>query len=252
MNASTSTTTIPSLSPAELAYLYASLAGLNSVVSSPGHGSGHPPNHKPGNKARPGRPLRPDGRAPAQFRPVSAETGIVAGANGSARVGFADGGQAVVGIKGEVERTVYLSGSGDRAWRGRGAKDGGAIRGQRGEEEMEVEMEGDGGVSVVEGDPEAEGNEGPETGAGGVQVRVKGESSWVEMAVEIPGAREDDALPVFLAEMMREALVGAEEMGGGLKERLVINGGWHWRIYIDVSAAGNPRERGRRTCMYVY
>jgi exosome complex component RRP42 len=66
------------------------------------------------------------------------------------------------------------------------------------------------------------------------------------MSIEIPGFRDDDALPVFLAEMMREALVGSVagseedeygegEMAGGLKGRLVINRGWHWRIYIDVS-----------------
>lgn len=64
------------------------------------------------------------------------------------------------------------------------------------------------------------------------------------MSIEIPGFRDDDALPVFLSEMMRESLVGsvadggagdAGEMAGGLKGRLVINKRWHWRLYIDVS-----------------
>ena len=65
-----------------------------------------------------------------------------------------------------------------------------------------------------------------------------GQGSWVQMSIEIPGFRDDDALPVFLSEMMREPLVGsvADESGmtGGLKGRLVINKRWHWRLYIDV------------------
>ena len=73
-----------------------------------------------------------------------------------------------------------------------------------------------------------------------------GHGSWVQMAIEIPGFRDDDALPVFLSEMMREALVGSvgggdsdhdhdyDSMVGGLKGRLVINRRWHWRLYIDV------------------
>lgn len=73
---------------------------------------------------------------------------------------------------------------------------------------------------------------------------VSGHGSWVQMSIEIPGFRDDDALPVFLSEMMRESLVGsvadggatgAGEMAGGLKGRLVINKRWHWRLYIDVS-----------------
>ncbi|KAI5279057.1 hypothetical protein KEM52_004534, partial [Ascosphaera acerosa] len=81
--------------------------------------------------------------------------------------------------------------------------------------------------------------------------RRYGESSWVEMSIDIPGVRDDEALPVYLAEMMRETLVNAENGPGGvaalegaasdadadtprsLRERLVINDGWHWRLYID-------------------
>lgn len=74
---------------------------------------------------------------------------------------------------------------------------------------------------------------------GGADVAA-GQGSWVQMAIEIPGFRDDDALPVFLSEMMREPLVGsvADESGmmGGLKGRLVINKRWHWRLYIDVCA----------------
>ncbi|KAK0652162.1 ribosomal protein S5 domain 2-type protein [Cercophora newfieldiana] len=67
------------LSPAELAYLHASLS------LTP--------------------PIRPDGRAPNLFRPLVAETGILPGTNGSARICFADGTEAIVGVKAEVEKT---------------------------------------------------------------------------------------------------------------------------------------------------
>ena len=67
------------LSPAELSYLHTSLS------------------HTP--------PIRPDGRAPSQFRPLVAETSILPSTNGSARICFADGTEAVVGIKAEVEKS---------------------------------------------------------------------------------------------------------------------------------------------------
>ncbi|KXJ97156.1 ribosomal protein S5 domain 2-type protein [Microdochium bolleyi] len=67
------------LSPAELAYLHSSLS------LTP--------------------PIRPDGRSATQFRPLTAETAILPGTNGSARVCFSDGTEAVVGVKAEVERT---------------------------------------------------------------------------------------------------------------------------------------------------
>ncbi|KAL4952016.1 ribosomal protein S5 domain 2-type protein [Aspergillus filifer] len=171
----------PHISPAELSYLHTSLS-------------------------LPGTPIRPDGRNPTQFRPLSAETDILPGTNGSARVGFADGTQAVVGVKAEVERTVLGPG--------------------------QVHVDGEG--------------EEKEKGGGSVE----GQGSWVQMAIEIPGFRDDDALPVFLAEMMREPLVesvsdsndndGKEGMVGGLKGRLVINRRWHWRLYIDVLLLSQP------------
>ncbi|KAI0025665.1 ribosomal protein S5 domain 2-type protein [Xylariomycetidae sp. FL0641] len=68
------------LSPAELAYLRSSLS------LTP--------------------PIRPDGRTATQFRPLTAETGILPGTHGSARVCFADGTEAIVGVKAEVERTT--------------------------------------------------------------------------------------------------------------------------------------------------
>ncbi|EEH35223.1 hypothetical protein PAAG_06270 [Paracoccidioides lutzii Pb01] len=197
---SSSASQIPSLSPAELSYLHTSLSYPNN-------------------------PIRTDGRSATQFRPLTAETDILSGANGSARIGFADGTQAIVGVKAEVERTVVgsvLDGDGDL-----GGEEGGG-----GNEE-----------GTEEGTEEGEARKR----AG----RRGGESSWVEMSIEIPGLRDDDSLPVFLAEMMREALMvsgsgtegGGDGNGGmpqGLKGRLVINGGWHWRIYIDILLLSAP------------
>ncbi|KAF7620722.1 hypothetical protein AFLA_006022 [Aspergillus flavus NRRL3357] len=177
----------PHISPAELSYLYTSLA-------------------------LPGSPIRPDGRSATQFRPLTAETDILPGTNGSARVGFADGTQAIVGVKAEVEKTVVSA-------------DALKLPQQTQEEYV--------------GNNDGEANQGSSSGHG----------SWVQMSIEIPGFRDDDALPVFLSEMMREPLVesvssegsGNGEMTGGLKGRLVINKRWHWRLYIDVRCLFNLR-----------
>src|SRR6266536_2043281 len=67
------------LSPAELSYLHTSL------TQTP--------------------PIRPDGRTPSQFRPLIAESDILPGTNGSARICFADGTEAIIGIKAEVEKS---------------------------------------------------------------------------------------------------------------------------------------------------
>lgn len=176
----------PHLSPAELSYLYTSLS-------------------------LPKAPIRPDGRSPTQFRPLSAETNILPGTNGSARIGFGDGTQAIVGVKAEVEKTILSTDTLAS------------------------------GISEVD----AEGDENSSAAA-------TGHGSWVQMSIEIPGFRDDDALPVFLSEMMRESLVGSVadgeggvgEMVGGLKGRLVINKRWHWRLYIDVSIP--PRLEARK------
>lgn len=181
----------PHLSPAELSYLHTSLALPNS-------------------------PIRPDGRSPTQFRPLTAETGILPGANGSARIGFADGTEAIVGVKAEVEKTVLATDTLD-------------LRQLQRQEQDEY----------AEGDEDMEGKEG--------SAEKTGHGSWVQMSIEIPGFRDDDALPVFLSEMLRESLVGSTAGGGaesdkdkgmvgGLKGRLVINRRWHWRLYIDVSS----------------
>ena len=191
----------PHLSPAELSYLYTSLA-------------------------LPNRPIRPDGRSSTQFRPLAAETDILPGTNGSARIGFADGTQAIVGVKAEVEKTV-----------GGAAADALDLRSfsQQAQQE-DVAARGNAGNGKDGGESE--------DAATGTSDTATGQGSWVQMSIEIPGFRDDDALPVFLAEMMREPLVGSVaggntrdeegEMAGGLKGRLVINRRWHWRLYIDV------------------
>lgn len=185
----------PHLSPAELSYIYTSLSLPNT-------------------------PIRPDGRSSTQFRPLTAETDILPGTNGSARIGFADGTQAIVGVKAEVEKTVVAADALDLRSISRQAQ----------------------GESLA-----MESGEERESAAAGEDRTATGQGSWVQMSIEIPGFRDDDALPVFLAEMMREPLVGSVsggggggkgedgEMAGGLKGRLVINRRWHWRLYIDVS-----------------
>lgn len=187
---------IPHFSPAELSYLYTSLA-------------------------LPDGSIRPDGRSPTQFRPLTAETGILPGASGSARIGFADGTQAIVGIKAEVEKTVLPSDTLD-------------LR------QLHLQDQ----ANYAGGDDADGGRERSSATAG--------QSSWVQMSIEIPGFRDDDALPVFLSEMMRESLVGsaATATGGsdsesrgkfaGLKGRLVINRRWHWRLYLDILLLSPP------------
>ncbi|KAF4125896.1 exosome complex component RRP42 [Geosmithia morbida] len=152
------------LSPAELSYLHSSLS------------------------LQP--PIRPDGRSSTQFRPLTAETGILPGTNGSARVCFSDGTEAIVGVKAEIERTTQVAAAG----------------------EDYKEKEGQG-----------EKSNGPR-------------SNWVEMAIEIPGLRDDDAGTVFLGEMLREALLGDGEFG----RRLEINSRFHWRLYLDILLISPP------------
>lgn len=152
------------LSPSELSYLHTSLS-LNP-------------------------PIRPDARAPTSFRPLVAETDLVPSANGSARLCFADGTEAIVGVKGEVERTGYARQN----------------------------------IDVRGADEEMGGTESEDCAEG------RGEDSWIEVSIDVPGQRDDDAMVVFLAQMIDEGLVA----DGGLRSRLVINRRWHWRLYVDV------------------
>ncbi|GIZ40625.1 hypothetical protein CKM354_000395400 [Cercospora kikuchii] len=161
------------LSPAELSYLHASLS------QTP--------------------PIRPDGRSATTFRPVVAETDILPSANGSARICFSDGTEAIVGVKAEVEKSER---------RGAGFQ-------------TSPRMD-----DVATGDDD----DGEEKGEG------RGEESWVEVSIQIPDMRDDDALPVFLAAMLTEALLAS----GDVKDRLFINSRFHWRLYIDILLLSQP------------
>lgn len=73
--------------------------------------------------------------------------------------------------------------------------------------------------------------------------RTTGEENpaeWVELSVEIPGARDDDSGTAFLGEMLGEAILASGELGRGLR----INKGWHWRVFLDVS----PRQNTDGQC----
>ena len=165
------------LSPAELSYLHTSLS-LNP-------------------------PIRPDARLPSQFRPLIAETDILPGTNGSARICFADGTEAIAGVKAGVEKTPL-----------------------RGESSVHEQTQlGAGQQDEEMGDEEEEGAT--------LGKRGMGENKWVDMTIEIPGYRDDDALPVFLAAMLSEALLSTRD----LVDKLWINTRWHWRLYVDVGIA---------------
>lgn len=184
--ASTQTTL---LSPAELAYLHASLS------LTP--------------------PLRPDGRAATQFRPLSAETDILPGTNGSARICFADGTEAIVGVKAEVEKTRARYGAGNTL--------------------RETEL--------IEA-----GADEDEAGDDGREQTRRGEAAWVEVAVEVPGARDDDANTIYLAEMLSEALLA----DGDFVKRLWINRRFHWKLYLDVSIVSMPVLRPTVAPLFSY
>jgi len=156
-------------SPAELAY-------LSSSLSLP-------------------TPIRPDGRKPTQFRPLTAETGILPGTNGSARVCFSDGTEAIVGVKAEIQKTADLT-----------ASHLPASAAPRGEQSRADDSEG----------------LAPEPAAS---------NEWLEITVEIPGFRDDDATTVFLASMLSEALTADPAFA----KKLVINRRFHWKLYLDVS-----------------
>lgn len=170
------------LSPAELSYLHTSLS------QDP--------------------PIRPDGRSPTQFRPLVAETDILPSANGSARICFADGTEAVVGVKAEVEKSNTFA----AAATGEVSEEGVLGLGT---------AVGGGDIDMDEEDDEVRDRE----------QKGRGEESWLEISIEIPGMRDDDPLPVFLSAMLTEALLA----DGDLKDNLWINRRFHWRLYVDVS-----------------
>ncbi len=151
-------------------------------------------------------PIRPDARSPTTFRPLVAETDLLPTTNGSARLCFADGSEAIVGVKAEVERTIGASSTSSDVF-ARGEDGDGDTKMQSAEEEMNEERRR--------------------------LARGKGQDSWIEVTIDMPGfARDDDGVVVFLAQMLQEGLVA----DGGLRDRLWIGWGWHWRIYVDVCA----------------
>lgn len=136
-------------------------------------------------------PVRFDhSKGPRDFRSMRAEHDVLPGANGSARIALDDGTEALVGVKAEVDRSQWRPSS----------------------LPADAEMRDD------DDDDDDDDSKG------------KGLNSWVEVGVEIPGFRDDDALPVFLASMLTESLLAS----GGLKDRLYINSRFHWKLYIDV------------------
>lgn len=150
-------------------------------------------------------PIRPDGRSPTSFRPLVAETDLLPTTNGSARLCFADGTEAIVGVKAEVERT---------------AGSGNSLNGSR---SLNRGRDEDTQMHSAEQDVDEERQQ---------QARGKGSDSWIEVTVDMTGfARDDDGIVVFLAQMLQEGLVA----DGGLRDRLWIGLDWHWKLYVDVS-----------------
>ncbi|RKF61468.1 Exosome complex component RRP42 [Erysiphe neolycopersici] len=161
------------LSPAELSYLHTSLS------LSP--------------------PIRSDGRSATQFRPLIAETGILPGTNGSARICFADGSEAIVGVKAEIEKSLPIDTK---------------------EEAQDIDIENLHFISST-------------------KARKKQKTNWnvwVDVDVELPGYRDDDAMPVLLASIITEALLADGQHPPGL----YINRRFHWKLYIDILLLSHP------------
>jgi exosome complex component RRP42 len=132
---------------------------------------------------------------------MRAEHDVLPSANGSARIALEDGTEALVGVKADVEQS-------QAQWRP-----------PPGDTKHVLTVAS--GERMLLDDDEPDESEG------------KGKNSWLEMSVEIPGFRDDDPLPVFLASMLTESLLAS----GALKDRLYINRRFHWKLYIDVRAS---------------
>lgn len=146
-------------------------------------------------------PVRPDARLPNTFRPLRAEIDILPSANGSARLCFADGSEAIVGVKGEVQKSTSQSCSGNNS------TIDGFMRGVDAEERASF---------------------------GQNMKKTAGEASWLDITIDVPGQRDDDNMVVFLGQLLHEGLVG----DGALEKRLYINSQWHWKLFVDVSNFG--------------
>lgn len=149
-------------------------------------------------------PIRLDHtKGPRDFRSMRAEYDVLPSANGSARIALEDGTEALVGVKAEVEHSPWRAPPGESSI-----------------------------IAVAGGDRMLLDEDEEDENAG------KGQHSWVEMSVEIPGFRDDDSLPVFLASMLTESLLAS----GELKDRLYINRRFHWKLYIDVGILSTLQE----------
>ncbi|KAI1173171.1 hypothetical protein F4777DRAFT_459771 [Nemania sp. FL0916] len=171
-------------------------------------------------------PLRPDGRTATQFRPLTAETGILPGTNGSARVCFADGTEAVVGVKAEVEKTVSIGGVLDEDQYEQSSRQ---TKPRRRKQRQEDQSEPTAIAEEEEEDRQGEAD-------APFPPERRGKDSWVELTVEIPGYRDDDSGAVFLATMLSEALLA----DGELAAKLWINRRFHWRLYVDIILISPP------------
>lgn len=110
------------------------------------------------------------------------------GTNGSARITFADGTEAIVGIKAEVEKSTQKYSGYD---------------------------------TTIEERSHDE---------------AYGENNWLEMSIEVPGFRDDDAMPVLLTSVLTEALLA----DSSFTKRLFINRRFHWKLFIDVRLSYPP------------
>lgn len=137
------------LSPAELSFLHSSLS------STP--------------------PIRPDLRTPTQFRPLVAETDILPSTNGSARICFSDGTEAIVGIKAEVEKTPQAP-----------------HHAQHDSADTDTDMKDD-----------------TETKDTRSNTTI---STHLDLSIEIPNFRDDDPLPIFLSSMLTETLLSTPHL----------------------------------------
>ena len=150
-------------------------------------------------------PIRPDARALTSFRPLVAEIDLLPSANGSARLCFADGTEAIVGVKAEVEKEST-------------ALHNVEIRGE------DADMK----------DVEHEGGHGSE-----------GDDRWIEVIVDVPGQRDDDTMVAFLAQMIREGLLADGVLRARLvinarwHWRLYVDVGIHC-VLIALKALADP------------
>ncbi|RII08509.1 hypothetical protein CUC08_Gglean007921 [Alternaria sp. MG1] len=70
-------------------------------------------------------------------------------------------------------------------------------------------------------------------------TKGKGQNAWVEMSVEVPGFREDDALPVFLSSMLTESLLAT--LKSEKDEDPLFNDDWDAAVSLYPKQAGTNK-----------